>query len=223
VRRAALFLVPAVLVAGCGGGSSSSEQSKPAERIATDAQKAARSAGAVHVSGSIVERGARLSLDLHLVRNTGAVGRMGLKGGTIKLVRVGSKVYMNGNTAFWAAYGGPAAAQLYANRWLTIPTSSAQIAPFVALTDIDKLFGGAVGSHGKIEKDGTITYRGHKVIVLKEAGGAGGTLYVAASGTPYPLALLGPGAGAQGTLAFDQWNRKVPISAPKGTDTLPSG
>jgi hypothetical protein len=223
MRRALLILLFALLVAGCGGGTSSSnEKSKSADQIASDAQDAAKSAKAVHVSGNIVMRGVPLLLDLHLVRNVGATGTMGLKGGTVKLVRVGPKVYMNGNNAFWAAYGGPAATQLYANRWLAIPTSSSQIAPFVRLTDIDQLFGGTLGSHGSIEKDGTATYKGQDVIVLKESGRSGGSLYIAASGKPYPVAIVSPNAGAEGSVGFDQWNKTVPISAPKGAGTLPT-
>ena len=219
MRRVSLVLLFALLVSGCGGGGNSSkdEQSKSAGEIVSDAQKAATSAKAVHVSGTIFLRGTPLALDLHLVRDVGAVGTMGLKGGTVQLVRVGPKVYMNGNDAFWAAYGGPAVARLYSNRWLTVPTSSTQITPFVRLTDIDQLFGGTIGSHGKIEKGGTTTYKGRKVIALKEQGASGGTLYIAASGTPYPVAILSPNAGSEGSVGFDQWNKAVAISPPKGT------
>jgi hypothetical protein len=223
MRRAVLVLLLALLVAGCAGGGSSSkgEESKSADQIASDAQDAAKSAKAVHVSGKIVLRGTPLLLDLHLVRDVGAVGRMGLKGGTVMLVRLGSKVYMNGNDAFWAAYGGPTVAKLYSNRWLQVPTSSSQIAPFVRLTDIDQLFGGTIGSHGTIDKGGTTTYKGQKVIVLKEQGRSGGSLYIAASGTPYPVAIVSPNAGAEGSVGFDQWNKAVPINAPKGTSIAP--
>jgi hypothetical protein len=223
VRRAALLLVVvALLVAGCGGGGSSSkaEESKSADQIASDAQDAAKSAKSVHVHGKIVLRGVPLQLDLHLVRNVGAVGQMGLKGGTVRLVRVDSKVYMNGNEAFWAAYGGPAAARLYSNRWLTVPSGSSQVAPFVRLTDIDQLFGGTIGGHGKIEKGGTTTYNGNQVIALKEQASSGGTLYVAATGTPYPVAILSPNAGSEGSVAFDRWDKPVAISAPKGANPV---
>jgi hypothetical protein len=216
VRRALLVLVCALPLAACGGGSSSGEQSKSADQIAADAQNAARSAKAVHVSGKIVLRGVPLTLDLRVVRNVGAVGRMGLKGGTLKLVRLGPTVYMNGDGAFWTAYGGPRVAGIYSNRWLKVPTSSQQIGPFVQLTDIDQLFGGTIGSHGKIEKGGTTTYHGSNVIVLRETGSAGGKLYIAASGKPYPVAVVSAGGGSEGSIAFDDWNKSASISVPKG-------
>ena len=215
MRRAAVLVFVGLVLAGCGG-SSGKEQSKSADQIAKDARQAARSATAVHVFGSVVERGRPLTLDLHLVRNRGAVGQMGLGGGTMKLVRVGARVYMNGDARFWVAYGGPQVARVYSGRWLRIPTSATQVAPFVRLTEIDQLFGGAVGAHGAIGKDGTKNYRGQTVIVLKEFGSSGGSLYVAATGKPYPVAIVSPNNGKEGTVSFDQWNKRVAIGVPKG-------
>ena len=42
----------------------------------------------------------------------------------------------------------------------------------------------------------------------------GGTLYVAARGAPYPVAIVG-GKG-RGAIAFDRWNESASIEAPKG-------
>jgi hypothetical protein len=48
-------------------------------------------------------------------------------------------------------------------------------------------------------------------------------VYIAASGKPYPVAILSPNWGAQGSVSFDEWNKPVPISAPKGAGNLPTG
>ena len=56
---------------------------------------------------------------------------------------------------------------------------------------------------------------GQKVIALKD-GANGGTLYVATTGTPYPVELVSPGNGKEGKVAFDQWNTTVTITSPKG-------
>ena len=39
---------------------------------------------------------------------------------------------------------------------------------------------------------------------------------VAATGTPYPIAIVAPNNGKNGSIAFDEWNKTVSISAPKG-------
>ena len=47
-----------------------------------------------------------------------------------------------------------------------------------------------------------------------------GTLYIAATGSPYPVAIVNSGPRAPGTVAFDDWNKTVSISAPKGAIDL---
>jgi hypothetical protein len=54
------------------------------------------------------------------------------------------------------------------------------------------------------------------VIVLKEQRASGGTLYIAASGKPYPVSIVSPNGGGAGAVNFDQWDKPVPISVPKG-------
>ena len=41
----------------------------------------------------------------------------------------------------------------------------------------------------------------------------GSKLYVAATGKPYPVAIVG-GKNQSGTIAFDDWNKSVSLSAP---------
>lgn len=42
-----------------------------------------------------------------------------------------------------------------------------------------------------------------------------GTLYVSATGTPYPVALVAPTGANTGTVTFDHWNEAVTLAAPK--------
>lgn len=44
----------------------------------------------------------------------------------------------------------------------------------------------------------------------------GGTLYVAASGTPFPVAVVKSKGSSAGGISFDQWNQPVKLTAPKG-------
>ena len=43
----------------------------------------------------------------------------------------------------------------------------------------------------------------------------GSTLYVAATGTPYPIAATESG-NSKGAITFDHWNDPVSVDAPKG-------
>jgi hypothetical protein len=39
-------------------------------------------------------------------------------------------------------------------------------------------------------------------------------LYVAATGKPYPVAIVGGKKGQSGAITFDDWNKSVSLSAP---------
>ncbi len=43
----------------------------------------------------------------------------------------------------------------------------------------------------------------------------GGTLFVASTGTPYPLEIVEPAPGG-GELLFDRWNQPVVLEPPSG-------
>lgn len=214
--RRALIVAIAVsaLVAGCGGGSKSNgEAGKPAEQVVTDAKNAAVAAKGVHVAGSITDAGQSLTLDLTLVKDAGGTGSMSESGLKFDIIRVGDKAYIRGSDAFLKKFAGSAAAQLLHGKWLVGSATTGQLAALAPLTDIVKLFNGALGSHGTLKNRGETTYKGQKVVGIKDVSD-GGTLYVSATGTPYPIAIVG--GKDKGSITFDKWNDTVSITAPKG-------
>ena len=130
-----------------------------------------------------------------------------------EIIRVGNKAYIKGSDAFLRKFAGAAGAQLLHGKWLQGSATSGDLAALAPLTDITKLFNGALGSHGKLENEGETTFKGQKVVAIKDTT-EGGTLYVAATGTPYPVAIVG--GKDKGTITFDNWNDTVSITAPKG-------
>ena len=210
----AVLVVSVVLVAGCGGSGAKSngEASKAPKQVVTDALQAAVGAKAVHVSGAIVSGGTPLTLDIHIVKDTGGSGEMSEQGLKFQLVRVGAKAYIKGSDAFYKKFSGAGAAALLHDKWLAGSATTGNLASLTSLTDISKLFTGALGSHGKLKNAGETTYNGQKAVAIKDLTN-GGTLYVAATGTPYPIAIVAPKSGS---IAFGDWNKTVSISAPKG-------
>jgi hypothetical protein len=219
VRRATLLLLVALAIAGCGGGSSS--RGKSAEKLANDAQQAAETARAVHISGSFPQPlGGNLVVDMRLVRNVGAKGQFRLSGGKVDLVRVGQDVYLKANAPFWLAISGDAAAKALKDRWIRVPPGQKGLQPIIGFTDLDQLIAGTIGARGEVSEKGTKDYKSREVIVIDDSGGSGGTFYIAASGKPYPVAILSPNNGEKGTLDFGDWNKTVAIAAPKGAVDL---
>jgi hypothetical protein len=209
------FAVLAVLTAGCGGSSSSSngEATKSAAAVFSDVQHAALAATSVHVAGTITDAGSPLSLDLVLAQVKGK-GTMSSSGLSFQIIRIGNAAYIKGSDAFLRQFAGAAAAQLFHDKWLKGSVTSGSLRALVPLTDITKLFKGAFGNHGKLVNEGEADFQGQKAVVIKDSKD-GSLLYVAASGTPYPLGAKESGA-SKGTITFDHWNDSVSISAPKG-------
>jgi hypothetical protein len=203
-------LVVVALLAGCGGSSgvkSNGEASKTADQIVADAEAAALSASTVHVSGSA---GSSLVVNLHLVAGKGGEGRMTANGLTFDIIRIGSHAYFKGDATFWHKFGGGAAATLLKGRWLKAPASTGRLSSLTPLTDITKLFSAMFASHGTLAVGKETTIGGRPAIGIIDTS-KGGTLYVATTGKPYPVAVRKSGSGS---ITFDEWDAPVALTAP---------
>ena len=234
---AGALLVAALGVAGCGGGSSpggstnaapNGEAAKPAQQVLADAVKAAKNATAVHMSGYLV--GLRPNpMDVTFERGKGAIGTLTAEGRfKVDIVVIGDptgtrpngKLYMRGSSGFWA-YNGPAAGITDPSRlngkWLEV--SPSDYAAFAVLggwadnANVDAILGQLTTHMGALTKEVT-TYKGQSVVAIY------GTskirkVYVAATGTPYPVlaAVKGP---TPASVSFDNWGKSVSLSAPSG-------
>ena len=218
-RRFALLALAALAVAGCGGGSSSNgEAKKTAAQVVADAKKAALAARSVHVTGAGSDNGQPLKLDLTIGKN-GAKGHLQESGASFDVIRVGDTVYVRGDDAFLKKFGGTAAATLFHNRWLKGPITDTQLGALAPLTDLEQFFAGVLDQHGVVQNKGETTRKGAKVVEIRDTT-QGGSLFVAATGDPYPVALAG--GGQQGDVEFTDWNADAEIAAPAGAVDLSS-
>ena len=220
MRASALALVlAAALLTGCGGHSKAAprndEASKPPARVLADAKAAATSASSVHVSGSIESNGTPVTVDLTMVRGKGAKGSMTTNGLQFDLLRIGDTAYIHGSDAFWQHYAGAGIAQLLHGRWVEASVRQPRFRSLAPLTSIGLLLGAVSSHHGKLANDGTTTYEGQQVVLIRDTSD-NSKLYVAATGKPYPVAITGGRRGQSGTITFDDWNEPVSLSAPKG-------
>ena len=204
-------LLATVLLAACGGGSGNGVAAKPPNTIVQEANSAIAHASSVHVAGSISNNSVPLTLDLNLVSGKGGRGQLSEGGLTFRVITVGPSVYIQGTPAFWSHFAGATAARTLEGKWLKAPASG-QFAPIAALTNMQLLFGKVLLSHGSLQKLGTSTVNGKQVIGVRDSK-AGGILYVAATGRPYPVEVLKRGTGA-GRIVFDQINHPVDLTPP---------
>lgn len=178
-----------------------------------DASKAAGSARTVHVTGQINQNGRQIGLDLELEKGKGATGSMTLNGKSFDFIRIGNTVYIRGSKAFLKLYAGPLGSILE-GKWLKTSATKGQLRQFEPLTDTSALFGLLRKSHGKLANDGVKSYAGTQAVELVDTSD-NSKLYVAATGTPYPVAIAGPTTAA-GAIEFGDWNKTVTLAAPKG-------
>lgn len=220
MRAPALALVLTVaLVAGCGGHGKAAkpngEASKAPERVLADAKAAATKASSAHVAGSVKSDAGPITLDLSTARGKGAKGSMSTNGLKFDLIRIGDSAYIRGSDEFYKHFAGPAIAQLLHGRWLKASITNPRFRSLMPLTSVGLLMGKVSASHGKLANEGETTYRGADVVAIRDLSD-NSKLYVAASGTPYPVAIVGGKQGLSGAITFGDWNRHVSLSAPSG-------
>jgi len=205
-------------IGGCGSSSSSSSssgggiESKSPEEIVAAAKKAATTAATVHIVGETVNEGRPLSIDLQLVAGKGGSGRVAVEGSEIEIVAVEHAYYIRGGTAFYTRLAGPEAARLLQGRWVKATEKDGSFNSFARLTDLGEVLGSTLDSHGTLAAAGTATIEGQKVVGVTDTT-KGGTLYVAATGTPYPLEIVRSGTDS-GRIRFNRWNQPVTLTPP---------
>jgi len=210
----------AVALAGCGGSSSGGGiASESPQKILSDSLAAANSLKTVHAAGTVNSGAQHITLDIQLVGGQGGQGQITLSGLSFKLVGLNHYAYMQAPPAVWEKAGAPAsAAKQLQGKWLRTPATG-QFASIASLTDLHTLFNQLLAQHGKKLTTGAeSTVAGRKVVAVKSDQG---TLYVAATGKPYPVEVIKPGANG-GQIDFDRFNQAVTVSAPTNTINLPS-
>jgi hypothetical protein len=208
----ALPLAVAALT-GCGSAASTNgiTAKQPAEALAA-AKAAADAASSVHVSGSAVAGGSPITLDLNLLAGEGGRGEVSENGLSFEVIHLGDTVYIKGSPAFYQHVSGAAAAQLLQGRWLKAPATVGSFASLASLTDLHQLVDTTLAIRGTPTRAGSAAVGGQKAIGITNAA-KGGTLYIATTGPPYPVAATEDGAGS-GRIVLDHWNEPVSLAAP---------
>ncbi len=225
-----------LLLLACGCASQSSDNGIASEspaRALARAQAAAADAATVHVSGALAGPNRPLTVGLELVRGEGGRGTIAVGDARADLNQVDGWIYVKPSPLLLRRMVGPAAASRLAGRWLKAPADHGPLAPLASLTDLRTVLHEAlsadqgrvtteVGGAGPLQLtlisrpalkiDGTRKVAGHRAVALEDPS-TGARLYISATGTPYPLALVEPGRSG-GRLTFDRWNQPVVLQAP---------
>ena len=215
-RVAGALLVVAFSLAGCGGGSSpndggNGEASKPAQQVLADAVKAADAASSYHEFDRLDPEASRD--DRTIVKGKGLMGLTTIGGSQkVDVVAIGSRGYMRANTAFWRLWEDRSTAAKLDGKWVAFPASDRRFGPMTR----EPSFDGLNSFTGTPTNKGATTYKGQSVVAI-DRGSKSGTVYVAATGTPYPVAIVDP---LGRSFTFDSWNKPVTLRPPPGAVDL---
>ena len=218
----ALSMLVALAVAACGsGGSNGSSDSQSSsnrlasrtpDQIVAQATHAIDGVSSVRVKGTVADASAPVTLDLNLVNGKGATGSLSENGLSFRLITVGGQAYINGSSSFWKQFGGASAVRQLEGKWLRAPANTGDFASFSSLTNLHKLLAGLLSGHGALIKGSQSTIAGRQAIALHDTS-KHGTLYVATTGTPYPLRIAN-GSANGGELDFSNFDAPVSLKAP---------
>lgn len=116
-------------------------------------------------------------------------------------------------TAVWWEDRGTSATEAgeFAGRWLEIPESDPAYYQYGLLPHVDGLVAGVGGAGNSDLTKRVTTLAGRNVVAIHDAADQW-TLYVAATGTPYPVRIHGPDFD----LHLSRYNNHFPVAVPTG-------
>ena len=231
-RCAAALTAAATLLAACGSGGNG-EADKSAGAILSDVSAAVRGAHSYRLIFTGKDSSGDVNFEIDVAGKNNAKGSLTSQGATAEFVYSGSKFYLRGRQ-FFDKVAGAAVGQRIGDHWVSLPSASAGVTQLQEFTDPGKLADCIGSEHGTLSKSGTSSVNGKDAVVVVDAGDKPGTspskLYVATSGSPYPLKLeqtgpAKPGGSTtacggnstttQGTGVFDEYNSSISVTTPK--------
>ena len=203
------------LLTGCGS-SESTAVTKSGPEILAAANDAARGASSVHVVARNSQGRLGLSLDVHLASNGGR-GTLSFLKRKYEVIRIGDVIYLKGTKSFYVglshALGKPV--HVAEGAWLKVPATIGPAAQLAAFVDLHGELGRLLASPGTVTKGASTTVNGQKAITLKQKTKVyDGSLFVAATGKPYPIEQVKHGEREQGRTTYSDWNQPVELSPP---------
>jgi hypothetical protein len=202
-------------------GKQNGEANRRPDHVLIDAVDALTSAKSFTVTGSAPYHGQTIKVDLVVTSSHGGGGSVALNGATLSLVVAPPYFYLRADETFLTRYAHApqATAQLLADKWLRTSTTSKQATQFVTFNDVSfwtTQLDDAVNKH--LTKGSQRVFQGTPVVAVHQSGA--GTLFVAATGTPFPVAVVPDEGGPNAGFVFGSFNTASPPAAPTGAIDL---
>ncbi|HYY10803.1 MAG TPA: hypothetical protein VE781_07675 [Kineosporiaceae bacterium] len=225
-----------LLLAACGGSSSSgagggSASAAPkaesqlkglsAEQVLAKAKEATASAKSLHYHADGTSGAEKILFDVRADKARGAIATVEASGQQVKLIQDTKDVYIGGkNTLITTLAGG----KDVTGKWVKTSASNPAATSVLELADPAKFTAQffTLESGQKVELGTPKTVDGKQTVALVISGGkGGGTMYVSAEGTPYPLLIESAGGSTdKGTVTFSEFDQPVDVQVPAAADVI---
>ena len=209
---AVTILLSSAMLAGCGGSSSDPALSGSPAQILAASRTAATHASAVHIQTTASQGPLTLNTDLQLT-DTGGRAKLKFERLSYEVIRIANTIYLKGTPGVYKHLIAGNHVLVPTGLWLKGPATTGSLARYAALTSLpvqlDRQLTG-----GPFTKGTTTTINGQKAIELHDTGKLfSGSLYIAATGNPYPIQIIKQGRET-GRTTFSGWNQPAALSAP---------
>jgi hypothetical protein len=164
------------------------------------------------MAGTIIQTGKTIKVDMTLYSNGDVDGTFDESGPTVSIIKIGPTDYIKTTSSFYESKGTSAQiAGLMGGKWIEIPDSSVGLGSTFSVVS---LANSITKNHKTVSPGKTSTVNGQPVVSIVASDG--GVLYVATTGTAYPVEVT---KGSSGTISFTQWNQAKLPTAPAGART----
>jgi hypothetical protein len=212
----------AAALGACGTAASNGLASKAPPQILSAAAAAVSQASSVRIAGTVIAGGHAAGVDMTLFKGGAADGTFSLSGSTGSIVITRHDIYFKGSASFWSSLGADSgspfpqslAARL-AGHWVELPSSAQSGVSSLSMEGLVKALRTGTGSARKV---GTRTVQGQQAAGVSSA--ANGTLWIATTGTAYPVEVEKSEKGTTEHLSFSAWDEGTAPAAPAGAKTL---
>jgi hypothetical protein len=220
LRAYASVIVLFAILSGCGSDSTTDSnglESKSPDEILAASAKALRHVKSFHFESTDRTFG-RVKADVGLPKQLRVVLKD--KGSSVSLLVADGSFYLKGNAAYWRDNDAARQARVLADQWLKVPrTSLEDLTTVLAPKTLSRCL---LIEHGTLERRGTTTVKGQRVVVLYDRGDRPGStpskLYVSATGQPVPLRLLTTGKQRPNNHKYPECGDDTPSDP--GEDTI---
>jgi hypothetical protein len=211
------------LVTSASAASSNGVANKSANQIVAAATSAINGAKSFTYGGTTRSNGVSTGLKASLNSAGDGQGTLTSSGQPVKLIKIGSTLYVSSTVAFWTKNLGASAGQTLGTQWVAASSTDSDYAGIANLFEASEITGQFLATSGTTWTKGkTSTINGQPVIaIVGKSGSTVNTVYVATTGKAYVIQITAPG-GNGGTLNFTNYNKPVNPTAPPNPITVPS-